>query len=144
MFKAFLYKCKDDRRKINKTLEDEIEIGVSFNKSMDFSDGELILEGNIFTFAEYNYIYIPYFKRYFFVTGMVAVRNNLIKLNIETDILMTYKDSIVQIIATSVRSNNYEPYNNALELPTEVREHYSKIEFDNPFNETGNIILITL
>lgn len=144
MFKAYLYKCKDDRRKINKTLEDEIEIPVDFNRSMNFSNGELILQGNIFTFSEYNYVYLPYFKRYFFVTDIEATRNNLIKMNIKTDVLMTYKDSIVQIEATSIKSDDYEPYNEKLDLPVEAREQYKKLTFENPFNETGNIILVAL
>jgi len=144
MFKAFLYKCKDDRRKINKTLEDEIEVPVNFNRSMNFSNGELILQGNIFTFSEYNYVYLPYFKRYFFVTDIEATRNNLIRMNIKTDVLMTYKDSIVQIEATSIKSNDYEPYKEGLTLPVEVREQYRKYNFENPFNEQGTIILVAL
>lgn len=144
MFKAYLYKCKDDRRKINKTLEDEIEIPVDFNRSMNFSNGEIILQGNIFTFSEYNYIYLPYFKRYFFVEGIEATRNNLIKFFIKTDVLMTYKDSIVQIEATSIKSDEYEPYYKGLNLPVKVKEQYRKLTFDNPFNENGEIILVAL
>ncbi len=144
MFHIYLYKCKDDRRTINKTLEDEIEIGADFNRSMNFSNGEIILEGNIFTFAEYNYVYIPYFKRYFFITGIEATRNNLIKMYIKVDVLMTYKDSIVQIEATSIKSNNFDEYREGLSLPTKATETYTKLEFDNPFNEHGNIILVAL
>ena len=144
MFNAYLYKCKDDRRKINKTLEDEIEIPVDFNRSMNFSNGELILQGNIFTFSEYNYVYLPYFKRYFFVTDIEATRNNLIRMNIKTDVLMTYKESIVQIEATSRKSTDYDKYKEGLDLPVEVREQYKKYTFENPFNEKGNIILVAL
>lgn len=144
MFKAYLYKCKDDNRKINKTLEDEIEIGIDFNRSMNFSNGEIILQGNIFTFSEYNYLYIPYFKRYFYITDMEATRNNLIKFNVKIDVLMTYKDSIVQLVATSVKSDNYEPYTENLNLPVSVKEQYKKLSFENPFNENGTIILVAL
>lgn len=144
MFKAYLYKCKDDNRKINKTLEDEIEIGIDFNRSMNFSNGEIILQGNIFTFSEYNYLYIPYFKRYFYITDMEATRNNLIKFNIKIDVLMTYKDSIVQLVATSIKSDNYEPYTENLNLPVSVKEQYRKLSFENPFNENGTIILVAL
>ena len=144
MFKAYLYKCKDDNRKINKTLEDEIEIGIDFNRSMNFSNGEIILQGNIFTFSEYNYLYIPYFKRYFYITDMEATRNNLIKFNIKIDVLMTYKDSIVQLVATSIKSDNYEPYTENLNLPVSVKEQYKKLSFENPFNENGTIILVAL
>ena len=43
-----------------------------------------------------NYIYIPEFNRYYFITDIVSVRTNMWRLNMHVDVLMSYKDSILK------------------------------------------------
>lgn len=44
----------------------------------------------------FNYCYIPVFNRYYFVDGFNSVRNGLWEVDLTEDVLMTYKDAILQ------------------------------------------------
>ena len=45
--------------------------------------------------SEFNYAYIPQFKRYYFVEDVVSVANKLWRLHLHVDVLMTYESDIV-------------------------------------------------
>ena len=48
------------------------------------------------TVPNFNYCYIDKFKRYYYVTEPVSVRQNLWELTMQVDALMTYKDSLLK------------------------------------------------
>ena len=52
--------------------------------------------GNVPTF---NYVYIPAFNRYYFVNDITAIRSNLWEMSLSVDVLMTYKDAILNCTA---------------------------------------------
>lgn len=43
----------------------------------------------------FNYVYIQAFNRYYYVTNITSVRMNLWQIDLKTDVLMSYKDSIL-------------------------------------------------
>lgn len=55
---------------------------------------------------EFNYVYIPMFNRYYFVTGYEVLRRNLWNIYLEVDVLMTYKTGIKSLRAM-VDRNEY-------------------------------------
>lgn len=48
------------------------------------------------TVPNFNYCYIDKFKRYYYVTEPVSVRQNLWEMTMQVDVLMTYKDSLLK------------------------------------------------
>lgn len=48
------------------------------------------------TVPNFNYCYIDKFKRYYYVTEPVSVRQNLWEMTMQVDALMTYKDSLLK------------------------------------------------
>lgn len=48
------------------------------------------------TVPNFNYCYIDKFKRYYYVTEPVSVRQNLWEFTMQVDALMTYKDSLLK------------------------------------------------
>lgn len=48
------------------------------------------------TVPNFNYCYIDKFKRYYYVTEPVSVRQNLWEIIMQVDVLMTYKDSLLK------------------------------------------------
>lgn len=49
--------------------------------------------------TEWNYCYLPFWNRYYFVVSNVAVNARMIELQLEVDVLATYKDEILQTSA---------------------------------------------
>lgn len=45
-------------------------------------------------FPLFNYVYIAPFNRYYFVTEIVSIRQNLWEMHLDIDLLMTYKEGI--------------------------------------------------
>lgn len=57
----------------------------------------------------YNYVHIPDFNRYYFVTSLVSVGKNLWRMELNCDVLMSYKTQILHlegVIARQETDNN--------------------------------------
>lgn len=60
-----------------------------------------------------NYVYIPDFNRYYFINDIISIRNNMWRLNMHVDVLMSYKKEIGKTYA--LVSRNEFVYNKLLE-----------------------------
>ena len=47
-------------------------------------------------FLEYNYAYIPQFKRYYYITDISHLRTGLLEITMSVDILMSFKEAILR------------------------------------------------
>lgn len=54
----------------------------------------------------FNYIYIPIFNRYYFITDISSVREHLWEISASCDVLMTYKDGLLNCSAFIDRNEN--------------------------------------
>lgn len=72
-----------------------------------YSDVNLSIPGSSeHDIFDYNYCYIETFKRYYFVVGIISVKEGLWEINLTCDVLMTYKDQILQQTAFIDRQEN--------------------------------------
>lgn len=55
---------------------------------------------------DYNYVYFPDFRRYYFVTDITSVRYDMWRLSLHCDVLMTYKDSLFNCMTFIDRNEN--------------------------------------
>ena len=66
-----------------------------------------------------NYVYIPDFNRYYFINDITSVRQNLWRLSLHVDVLMSYKKEINNTYAFISRNEfDYDPDIYDRELPT--------------------------
>lgn len=54
-----------------------------------------------------NYAYIPEFGRYYFITKITSVRNNMWRIDMHVDVRETYKNQIRENRAVVARSSGY-------------------------------------
>lgn len=54
----------------------------------------------------FNYIYIPLFNRYYYITDIVSIKNTLWEISLHVDVLMSYKDKIKQQVCFIDRQEN--------------------------------------
>ena len=93
----------------------------------------------------YNYAYIEDFKRYYFITDYISLRTGIWQINLKSDVLMSFKDSI---LASSVLINSSETTgkNNYLSGSNWVSNCKSKTDiltFSHGLLNEGQYILIT-
>lgn len=94
------------------TLKDECSI-----------ENPVLLISNANNLTDCNYMYIPDFGRYYFITDIVSVRNGLWEISGHVDVLMTYANEIKACQATFKRQEHlfnmylddpeFKTYNNA-------------------------------
>lgn len=84
------------------------------------------------TLPSFNYVYIGAFGRYYFVTGITSVAYKMWRIELNTDVLMTYKNGIALLTAIIARQEN--DYNDDLidtEIPTEKEPTVIYQEIEN-------------
>ena len=140
MFEIRLYNNKSDTNVIDKILENEtIFIGNS-RQAIDILLPIFIVQGE--NLNNFNYAYIPKFNRYYYITDIKGLKLNCFEIHFKIDVLKTYSEDIKKSKGLIVKQTVYNPYFG--EYETENRISIEKLNFENPFNENGKIILVAL
>lgn len=91
----------------------------------------------------FNYCFIPDFNRYYFITNMTYVRNNLYRIDLSVDVLMSFKDDI--LAQKAVIERNEKLFNLYLGDSSYSQYSYVKTQtkrFPNAFSDKGEYILV--
>ena len=106
-------KCLSDMDVIGKKWDEEdiltIEGKLMFEQS--FLSPKFIIEGTII--SEYNYCYIPDFKRFYYITEQIARTGALTELHMQVDSLQSWKTEILAadaVIERSAKDGNVNMY----------------------------------
>lgn len=99
MFEIKTYQNTAESNRVDKTLYLTTvgTISGTLRESTSISALELTIEYP--KIPDFNYIYIPEFNRYYFITDIVSVTNKLWALYCHCDVLMTYKDGLYNSVA---------------------------------------------
>ena len=138
--KVEFYNTTDNLKTVNKTLTLNKTVNIVFRQSVDEQAPVIIM--NIDNLQNSNYIYIPTFKRYYFISAVDNYTANLVRLHLKTDLLMTYKDIIlsttVQITATE------KPSYLSTGLPTQTTTTKRIVKSDVTLENKDSLILTTI
>lgn len=91
-----LYRCKSPKNKLNKTLEKTVTISATIYE-YEQNRNRLSFRFTVSDVGEFNYIYIPDYRRYYFVESVSLSENGMNVYECECDYLMTYKELINQL-----------------------------------------------
>lgn len=138
-----LYVCRDEKNVINKNLPDPYPLEGNLKGESSITDPIIIIQHE--NPALYNYAKITAFNRYYFITDIKSIRNNIWELKMHVDVLMTYKEQIKAcsaVIDTSenVGKNEYMA-NDAFKVT--VKNKTDIINFSSGLLDNGEYILIT-
>jgi len=138
--KVEFYKTSDNLKTVNKTLTLNKELDLTFRQSVDEQNPVIIM--SIDNLQNSNYVHIPTFKRYYFISDVDNYTSNLVRLHLTTDLLMTYKDIIlnttVQITATE------KPSYLSTGLPTQATTVKRVVKSDTTLEKENSLILTTI
>lgn len=95
-FEIILYRNSAEPNRTDKTEYLEFVTTISGVTRDETSVITLSLNIEYDGLIDFNYIYIPTFNRYYFVTDVTLVNYNLYEVSLSVDVLMTYKDAIYE------------------------------------------------
>lgn len=142
--KLYLYNIQDSNNVINKTLENDYELDIILKRDVNIINPELILStlDNI-DYSNYNYAHIPELKRYYFIDQVINLNSKLWQLNLECDVLESFKNDILNsnaVFNRGIKSGDYIESKVDLSSYTQVEKHISL----NPIEYDENLIMITV
>ena len=108
-FEIHTYKSSAEQNRVDKTnflVADMIISGVLREASSLIHPSITFTSDIIPTF---NYVYIPIFNRYYYVTDITSIKNKLWQMSLTVDVLMTYKEAL--LACTGYIDRNENEYN---------------------------------
>lgn len=135
-----LYECKDDKRKLNKTLVSKGTCDIQLRDRVNVINPIMSIPLRSDTF---NYCYIEDLGRYYYVDS-VEYNKNLMILHLSVDVLMSYKDYINNLSCTVKRSQSLiNGYINDNNMTISSLPQIQTLNFPHGFN-SDSIILMTI
>ena len=136
--KAYFYNIADNPLKLNKSLGVSLEKEIKLLKVTSYLTLDFILAN----YENENYVYIPDFGRYYFVTDIEIKNNGLFRISLKEDVLMSYKDILTNnenhVIKSSLPIGENINYVDKFEKTTLTQD------IENPFKEAISDVLITI
>lgn len=146
MFDITFYKNESNSNFVNKKLTLNHTMQGTLRDGTSLIDPILLVEANApgFQANGYNYVYVPDFKRYYYITNIVSTYYKLWEIHCHVDVLMSFKEDILNQVAIVSRQEN--TFNLYLDDGTFMTYQNPKIQTklfsnDSPF-ETQEFVLI--
>ncbi len=138
-----IYNNTSEKVKVGKTLTNVRDISGELKEACDIINPVIIISGE--NLSSYNYLYIPIFNRYYFITDIKVIRNNLWEISCHCDVLETYKNEIKNQKAIVARQENkYNLYLNDPEWKVYTNKQVLTREFPSGFLDSGNYFLTVI
>ena len=142
-----LYYNKSDERKLNKDLETVATYNGYLKNECSIQNPTVFIEGafNIGNNINANYMFLPDYRRYYYITDITQVRANLVKISGRVDVLMSFKDEIQNSIGiVRKQERNYNLFLDDGSLKVYQDKLIICKEFPNGFpKENDHFILVT-
>lgn len=136
-----LYRINEPSNKLEKTLENGVSITGTLRADTSITSPVIKLG---FDCSAYNYLYIPVFNRYYFITDITILSNTMFEISTQVDVLMTYSDEIKALNAILANGENINPYNSDADYPTEIRTEVKKIDFPYTFAQDDYMVMVAV
>lgn len=139
----FYYNQSDDRQ-INKTLVDGVTLEGEIRGDVGIMTPVIRFQSD--DVLRYNYCYIPDFHRYYSVKSVSVYREKLYDVEMEVDVLMSFRGGIVQlpcVVDKQTEAGNGDEYIDDSSLVTDNMMFSTVHNFPSGFLSTPKYILIT-
>ena len=137
------YKNSSEKNKIGKFLSSVLTLNGNLRDECSITSPSILVEAT--SLVDYNYCYIPEFKRYYFISDITSVRNNLWRVSLKCDVLESFKKDILNLSCIVDKQQN-QNYSNNIDDGSYINRADSFVEianYQNGFNSSGEFILIT-
>lgn len=132
-----------EKNKINKTITTGITLSGSLRNESNVVNPSIII--NIDNPTVYNYAYIPDFNRYYFITNYISLRTGIWQINLKSDVLMSFKDSILssEVLINKTETTGKNNYLTGSNWVNNCKTKTDILAFPHGLLDDGKYILIT-
>ena len=106
MFNIHLYQNLSENNRMDKNLNPPVTFQGNLKEFTSVIDPIITIESPVNIVCLYNYVFIPDFNRYYFITNIIAITDTLTEITLHVDVLMSFKDYIRVNLATTRRQEN--------------------------------------
>lgn len=131
---------------INKDISIIDDVSATIKGALSVENPVLILQYKSDIQSNVNYVYIPEYNRYYFVTDIINLTGGRYEIHCKVDVLMSFKDNILNlscIVDKQSSKDNANMYLDDGSFVVQSKEFVDTINFPNGFNDNGEFILIT-
>lgn len=126
---------------VNKDITSVVSVEGTLREPTSIIDPVVVIQKE--TPMGFNYVHIPIFNRYYFVTGISSDNNNLVGISLHVDVLMTYKTEILQMEAIIKRQESmYNTYLDDGIYKAYQNTKHKIIKFPNGFTDFSYILAL--
>lgn len=142
-----LYKCGDRKNKLNKELQNPLQIEGYSRNAFEITKPQISLQTNNETqpidFKNYNYCFIVELNRYYFINAIIIENTNIFTITLQLDVLMSYKQYINKLIClvTNATIANNDDVNIERKMQKQIT---GTIEVADIFDHTGKLYMATV
>lgn len=138
--KVILYKTVSEKNRITKVLTDEVTLNGALRDASSVVSPSILVQQEV---IGYNYAYIPEFGRYYFINNITAMRTHAFVIDLKCDVLMSFKDEIMEMSGVVSRLTDGSPYARR-DVLCKVTETHRRLDFpETPFTRNGSYVLIS-
>lgn len=134
------YKTDDNSNTVNKDLQLIKTLDIIFRQAVNEQKPVIIMTRDNLTGA--NYVHIPNFNRYYFINKVENFTAKLVRIELTTDLLMTYKDEILN--STMLITATEKPSYLSTSLPTQTKISKRVVKSDITLKKETSLILTTV
>lgn len=136
-----LYSNISEYNAVNKSITELTTLTGTLREESSIIDPVITISDIDSYIGSMNYAYIPEFNRYYFITNVESVRNNLWRVSFHVDVLYTYREQIKSNSAIIERNENeYDLKLNDGLFKTQQNPRIAQFPFPSGFN-TWNFVL---
>lgn len=99
-----LYVNESDPNVLEKDISNGRSFTISFKDDVSAINPVIVLDCGNANISDYNYCYINYTNRYYYIENKEMIPGNLWRLTLSTDVLMSFKESIKNLSGILERS----------------------------------------
>lgn len=132
------YYNNSDINVVDKSISLALSTSGTLKNDCSVTDPVILVEA--YNISNVNYMHIPEFGRYYYITNIVSVRNGLWSVSGHVDVLMTYKGQIRSrsaILSRTADQNYANLYLDDDRLSVTCRRDFQLIPFPNRDLTTG-------
>ena len=140
-----LYTTSSDERAINKSISSLGSIDVKLKEGSDLINPVFVVSKKNYDISIFNYLYVPLYKRYYFVNNIRSTPAGFMELECHVDVLMSFKPYIQGITTLITRQEYiYSKYFKDDMLPVRTDRQYNIKNLDSFSAPTGSYFILTI
>lgn len=135
-----MYKTISSNNVIGKVKTDLLVKNIKFKGSANIKNPTIKLKTDT-TLLEYNYCYIPDFKRYYFINDVTIETDNIMTIELRVDVLESFKNDILNSNASIKKYSVDSNYLNSTDYQNEILKEVDIFKSDVTIKKQNNVIM---